>query len=323
MIISVTVVRVFVSQEVSESAETSEAAIETGVISTNGVETYYERQGSGPEIVFVHGFIMDTRMWAPQIEVLANDFTVVTYDLRGHGRTGGSAASLYSAALLAADLEALVTALDLDQPVICGLSMGGMVAQEYASTYPENLSGLVLSDTFTPNALPIGGGLAMPHLVVFSALSHVINYKRLNSFQNRVGNVFAPRMVGDRAFHEALVEKGPTMAATEFRKGIGAILAFTRSNFDAAGINVPTLVMYGEHEPSPIRTMAEHLVRQVSGPTVELIVVPNAGHGSSWDNPSFFNDVVHRLAERTWPGTPAASSHPDSDQTTEPNTYTD
>lgn len=93
-------------------------------------------------------------------------------------------------------------------------------------------------------------------------------------------------MVGNDAFHETLVEEGPTMAAAEVRKGIGAILAFMRSDFDAAAIDVPTLVMYGEHEPSPIRTMAEHLARQVSDPDVELVAVPNAGHGSSWDNPS-------------------------------------
>ena len=287
---------------VSEAAGASEAGVETGVVHTNGVETYYERWGSGPVIVFVHGFIMDTRMWTPQVEALADDFTVVTYDLRGHGRTGGSDASPYSAALLAADLDALVTVLDLNRSIVCGLSMGGMVAQRYAATYPEKLSGLVLSDTFTPNALPVGGGLAMPHLPVFSALSHVVGYKRLNAFQNWAGGVFAPEMVGDRAFHETLVEEGPTMAATEFRKGIGAILEFTRSDFDAATITVPTLVMYGEHEPSPIRTMAEHLARRVSDPDVELVAVPDAGHGSSWDNPSFFNDAVCRLAERTRSG---------------------
>ena len=283
---------------VSESMETPESSVQTGTITTNGIGTYYERRGSGPAIVFVHGFIMDTRMWTPQVEALTGDFTVVTYDLRGHGRTGSSDASSYSAALLAADLNAFVTALDLDRPIICGLSMGGMVAQEYAAMYPEKLSGLVLSDTFTPGALPVGGALALPHLAVFSALSHVIGYKRLNAFQNWIGEIFAPGMVGDRAFHETLIEEGPTMAAAEFRAGIEAILEFMRSDFDVSAIEVPTLVVYGEHEPSPIRTMAEHLARQVSDPDVELVVVPDAGHGSSWDNPRFFNDRVRRLAAR-------------------------
>lgn len=285
------------NREVSESVA---SAVESGYVDTNGIETYYERRGSGPEIVFVHGFIMDTRMWAPQVEALDDDYTVVTYDVRGHGRTGGSAVSPYTADLLAADLDALVTALDLGRPVVCGLSMGGMIAQVYAATYPERLSGLVLADTFTPGALPVGGGLAMPHLPVFATLSHVVDYRRLNAVQNWLGERFAPGMVGDRAFHEGLVETGPPMAATEFRKAIGAILEFTRSEFDAAAVVVPTTVLYGEHEPGPIQRMAEHLATQVADPEVELVRVPDAGHGSSWDNPPVFTDAVRRLVERAF-----------------------
>ncbi|WP_255196952.1 alpha/beta fold hydrolase [Halorarius litoreus] len=286
------------NREVQESGTARpESDVESGFVATNGVRTYYERQGSGPAIVFVHGFLMDTRMWAPQVEALADDYTVVTYDVRGHGQTGRSDEPRYDAELLAADLDALVTALDLDRPVVCGLSMGGMIAQAYAARYPEKLSGLVLSDTFTPGALPVGGGLAMPHLLLFSALSHVVGYKRLNAVQIWVGERLAPGMVGNAEFHEGLVEDGPTMAGSEFRKGIGAILRFTKRDFDAAAIRVPTVVLVGEHEPAPMKRMANHLAERIEG--AEFAVVPDAGHGSSWDNPAFFTDAVRTLVERS------------------------
>ncbi|MCL7418798.1 MAG: alpha/beta hydrolase [Halalkalicoccus sp.] len=84
---------------------------------------------------------------------MSDDYTTVAYDVREHGRTGGSARTAYSIGSFADDLDALVTALDLDRPVLCGLSMGGCIAQVYAATYPDRLAGLVLADTFTPDLL--------------------------------------------------------------------------------------------------------------------------------------------------------------------------
>jgi pimeloyl-ACP methyl ester carboxylesterase len=117
-------------------------------VRTNEIETYYEIHGpeSARPIVFVHGAWVDRRLWRPQVEALSEDYRVITYDLRGHGRTGPAVGRNYTIELLAADLRALVGALDLDRPVVCGLSLGGMVAQLYAVRY-GGLAGLVLADT--------------------------------------------------------------------------------------------------------------------------------------------------------------------------------
>ena len=72
------------------TGQSSGAEVERGTVRTNGVETYYERRGDGPPVVFVHGMFMDTAMWEAQAEALSDDFTTVTYDVRGHGHTGGS-----------------------------------------------------------------------------------------------------------------------------------------------------------------------------------------------------------------------------------------
>jgi pimeloyl-ACP methyl ester carboxylesterase len=60
-------------------------------ITTNGIETYCERHGWGPPIVFVHAAVLDHSTWGPQIDRLAREYETIVYDLRGHGRTGGSA----------------------------------------------------------------------------------------------------------------------------------------------------------------------------------------------------------------------------------------
>jgi pimeloyl-ACP methyl ester carboxylesterase len=63
-------------------------------VRTNDIETYYERRGEGPPVVFVHGAIVDHSQWDPQLDALSGDYTTVAYDVRGHGRTGGHASNL-------------------------------------------------------------------------------------------------------------------------------------------------------------------------------------------------------------------------------------
>lgn len=130
----------------------AEGTITVPTVHTNDIETYYERHGEGRPIVFVHGGWADHRMWRPQIDQLSDGHETIVYDVRGHGRTGPSAEERYTVELFAADLNALVTVLDLDRPVVCGLSLGGMIAQTYAARYDE-LRGLVLTITLAEAVL--------------------------------------------------------------------------------------------------------------------------------------------------------------------------
>ena len=92
-------------------------------VRTGDIETHYVSRGSGPPVVFVHGMIMNTATWEPQMEALSDAFTTIAYDVRGHGHTGGSDTSPYSIDLFARDLDAFLSALDVDRAVICGLSV--------------------------------------------------------------------------------------------------------------------------------------------------------------------------------------------------------
>lgn len=64
--------------------------VESGTVETNGVATTYLRTGSGRRVVFVHGLFMSATAWGPQVAELHEAFEVIAYDVRGHGRTGGS-----------------------------------------------------------------------------------------------------------------------------------------------------------------------------------------------------------------------------------------
>ncbi|MFC6988538.1 alpha/beta fold hydrolase [Haloplanus sp. GCM10025708] len=75
----------------------------------------------------------------------AEDFRVVTFDVRGHGRTGVTDRRRYSIDLFAADLRRLLAHLELDRPLLCGLSLGSMVVQSYLDRHPEDARGAILA----------------------------------------------------------------------------------------------------------------------------------------------------------------------------------
>jgi pimeloyl-ACP methyl ester carboxylesterase len=92
---------------------------------------YYDQRGSGPPVVFIHGGWQDSASWAPQIDRFAEKYRVIAYDLRGHGRTGATNAAEYTLDLLVDDLETLLLELDIEQPMLVGISVGGMIIRSF------------------------------------------------------------------------------------------------------------------------------------------------------------------------------------------------
>jgi pimeloyl-ACP methyl ester carboxylesterase len=257
-------------------------------VRTNDVETYYEQRGSGQPIVFVHGAILDAGQGEPQIEALSDDYATYAYDVRGHGRTGGSDRDAYSIDLFADDLRAFVEALDLDRPIVCGLSTGGCIAQAYAARYPDRLAGLVLADTFTPELLSRSEWLQRSLLLRATVPPvRLLGYERVEKamvwLQKRISD---EGVSGDYEQIERLRASGPKMTTAEFAKVIRAVASFHETAIDYAAISVPTLVLYGENEPPFIRRHAPVLEAAISDVTVRA--VPGAGHASNLDNPEFF-----------------------------------
>lgn len=278
-------------------------------VRTDDIETYYERRGDGPPIVFIHGAIMDHRMWAVQTDALEDEFTTVAYDVRGHGRTGGSDVPTYTVDRYVEDLDALLTALGLEDVVLCGLSLGGCIAQVYASTYPERVAGLVLADTFTQAPLGLTGRLLFTNLRVFAALDRIVRYKSLNRLQMYVGNLVKPGIAGEGETVQELIDTGPTISHAEFAKIVRSLVVFPRADdVTLSQIDVPALILYGEHEPSLVRDHAV-LMSELLPATEGVTEIPDAGHASNIDNAVFFTAALRQfLTGRVYGGTGASAS---------------
>lgn len=117
-------------------------------VTVNGVTLNVRVEGreDGPALVFANSLGTDLRVWEPLLPHLPPGLRLIRYDKRGHGLSdcpeGG-----WSIETLADDLAALLEALGVRQAVVCGLSVGGMIAQALAGARPEWVRGLILADT--------------------------------------------------------------------------------------------------------------------------------------------------------------------------------
>jgi len=111
----------------------------------DGLRLYYERAGSGRELLFVPGWCCDHSWFRPQFEHFSRTHAVTAIDLRGVGRSDGPEHG-YTIPDLADDVARLCAEVGIARPVVVGHSLGGMIAVELAARHPDLPSGLVLVD---------------------------------------------------------------------------------------------------------------------------------------------------------------------------------
>src|ERR1044072_1175155 len=113
---------------------------QTGVAEVNGTKLYYEMAGRGRAVVLVHGGLVDSRQWDDQMKEFAKHHRVVRYDLRGFGRSGAAPEPFSHIE----DLRALMDFLKIERATVVVLSLGGIIAADFALDPPERVDRLVL-----------------------------------------------------------------------------------------------------------------------------------------------------------------------------------
>ncbi|WP_432871917.1 alpha/beta fold hydrolase [Microbispora rosea] len=251
----------------------------------NGITINYQLEGEGPEtVVLVNGLADDLETWEAQVPALLDaGLRVLRFDNRGIGASDKPAGP-YTSRLLADDAKALVDHLGLTGIHLAGVSMGGMIAQEYALAYPGDLKSLTLACTY---AAP--GPFCSRMFALWADMAR------------EMGVPTVMRDVGLWAFTVPFFEDRPEEAAefdtamAEMTMSVEAYLSQlnviqTHDTTERLGqISTPTLVLAGEEDILiPVR-LSRRLQEAVPGS--QWATVPG-GHACLWETPEPFNTTL-------------------------------
>jgi 3-oxoadipate enol-lactonase len=244
-------------------------------------ETVVAEMGeSGPAVLLIHALGLTWRMWEPVMDGLSAGRRVVAYDIRGHGSARGSPKP-YSMDDAAADLIALLDALELDRAHIVGLSFGGGIAQTAAVRHPERFESLALLattdypfDAFEARAR--SGELDGMEAQVIPSLTRWFTAGALAT------NGWAVRYA-----RECVRRAYPEDWAAAWRSFIGLDVQDRLSGFEP-----PTLVLAGEFDASTTPEIMAAIAGRIPGSTYR--VLPGTPHMQTLEQPGL---VVDALAE--------------------------
>ena len=257
-------------------------------------EIFYQDIGAGQPVVLIHGWPLSHRMWEPQVPVLpAAGFRTVAYDRRGFGHSCFASGG-YDYDTLTADLNDLLTELDLRDAILVGFSMGGGEVARYLSRYgTERVAKAVLVSSVTPF---LGQTADNPDGVpqhVFEGMLKDMTTDRaafLQAFNKAFFNdglLTHPVSQGhlDYAFQIAVMAQ--PLATVECAKAFGG----TDFRPDMAAFTVPTLIVHGDADQIvPIEASGARAAEML--PNAHYEVIEGAPHGLYLTDAEAFNTLL-------------------------------
>ncbi|WP_353642918.1 alpha/beta fold hydrolase [Mesorhizobium sp. WSM2239] len=242
-------------------------------------DTIVRVSGAGSPLVFVHGFTTTSEFWREQVDAFSTRHKVIRINLPGHGVSPRPEGRNYTVEAFADDVLEVYRALDIDEAILVGLSMGGTVAQRFTLAHPRRVRALVL----------VG---ATPH-----GLGEDVNVDNVLKAIDELGIVQASQNVIERSFGSAADSELVDFAKTEVaqtpafvaREAIASLNA-SDSRDHLGEISVPTLVVVGKEDiitpPGESVSLAEGI------PGSRLEVISDAGHFPMLEQPRAFNRVL-------------------------------
>jgi len=271
-----------------------------GTESNSPIELHYDDYGTGKPVVLIHGWPLSGRSWENQVPALVEaGHRVITYDRRGFGASsqpwGG-----YDYDTFAADLNTLMTHLDLREATLVGFSMGGGEVVRYLSTYgDERVAKAVLAAAVPPFLYksadhPEG---ALDDDTIKSFLEAVVK-DRIAFLDGFTTNFFSA--AGEMKVSQAQREYARDIAAFASPKGTyECIIAFGRTDFrdDVAKIKVPTLIIHGDSDAIvPFEASGKLSAKAIAGS--ELVVIKGGPHGINASHAKEFNQALLNFLAR-------------------------
>jgi len=236
-----------------------------------GAKLYYEEQGSGAPIIFLHGASWDMRQWKSQAACFSQAHRVIALDARGHGKSTLPRGKV-DPDVFWRDVIAMMDFLHIPKAVLCGLSMGGHVAIQTAINAGERVDGIILIGAICTNKFNLYERICLPinrfsmRLMPMSWIAECMCMS-LGKFNPEV-KAYIRDVVGSLD-HNAFNRVWKAVTSMESRQELSII-------------DCPALILIGDHDTATLRQQ-DYLHQYISGS--RLVTIENAHHGTNWDNP--------------------------------------
>ncbi|SRR6266496_2500356 len=267
----------------------------------NGVDLFYVEQGIGTPVVFVHGAWMDLRYWEPQRRAIAAQFRFLAYSLRYHGTAPWpDAGQQFSIGTHAADLADLIRQLNAGPVHLVGLSSGGRLVILVALEHPDLVRSLTVLEPPIDELLAGVAGVE-PLRDEWIRAFEPIRTAALGGDAVRAAKLFfdLANNQGPDAFNTQ-PESLRQMVLDNARTVPLQLLALRdRPSISRSTLNdlkVRTLVVGGEQSPRYLSLINEVVAERIA--ESRLVVIPNATHLMSYQNPSAFNQALLDFLKR-------------------------
>jgi 3-oxoadipate enol-lactonase len=244
-------------------------------VKVGDINIYYESQGVGEPLLMIQGYGQYSGHWTTLIPPFSKEYRVIIFDNRGTGRSD-KPETPYTMKMMAADARGLLDALRIDQAHVFGVSMGGMIAQEFALNYPDKVINLVLGCTncggkqsviSTPEAMALLFSPEVAKLPVAERARQTAPWLWTQEFVDK-----NPKAVELYVETTAKYPTPPHGFACQAQSIMG------HDTYERLPqIKAPTLVIVGDADRIIPAGNSQILASRI--PNAELVILKNAGHG--------------------------------------------
>lgn len=245
-------------------------------VENRGAKIYWDEQGEGPPVLLIMGLGYPSDMWHRTRPVLAAHYRTIALDNRGAGRSDVPAGP-YPIELMASDAAAVLDAAAVNSAHVFGVSMGGMIAQEFALQYPKRVQSLILGCTAA------GGPTAMrAETEARELLINRSNMSREEAAEAAVPFIYDPATPRERIDEDLAVRRHWMSRPDAYIAQLQGILAWEAYS-RLSQISAPTLVIHGKCDRLVPPGNSELIAARIPG--AKLVMLPKASHLFATDQP--------------------------------------
>lgn len=252
----------------------------------NNINVYYEIHGHGEPLLFIHGLGSSSRDWEKQVNFFSTHYKVITFDLRGHGKTD-KPNEPYTVALFAQDTAQLIQTLGLQDVIIIGHSLGGMIAFQLALDFPQCVKRMVIVNSAPAVLFP-----TLKARLKFALRSWDVRLFGMRRFSHSLANAVFPNLAQEKLraeFIKRWCENDP-------KAYCNALRAFPGWNVikQLSAIQCPTLIISADHDYSAI-SFKEFYTGLI--PNAQLVIIKDSYHMTPIDQPEALNQAILNFLE--------------------------